>query len=62
MATFSPSYEDTRHIGFRAQGTPYSSKRASQVALVVKNTPVNAGDRERHRFSPWAVMMPWRRA
>ena len=25
----------------------------SQVALVVKNPPANAGDSKRHRFDPW---------
>ena len=31
---------------------------ASQVALVVKNLPANAGDM-RHRFDPWAGKVPW---
>ena len=35
--------------------------RASQVTLVVKNLPANAGDM-RHRFSPWVGKIPWRRA
>ena len=35
--------------------------QASQVALVVKNPPANAGDR-RHRFDPWVKNIPWRRA
>ena len=26
---------------------------ASQVVLVVKNPPANAGDLKRHRFDPW---------
>ena len=34
---------------------------ASQVALVVKNLPVNAGD-VRQRFDPWVGKIPWRRA
>ena len=34
---------------------------ASQVALVVKNPPANAGDR-RCRFNPWDGKIPWRRA
>ena len=34
---------------------------ASQVALVVKNPPANAGDM-RNRFDPWAGKIPWRRA
>ena len=38
------------------------SSRASQVVLVVKNLPANAG---RHRwwgFDPWDGKIPWRRA
>ena len=31
----------------------------SQVVLVVKNMPANAGDR--HRFDPWVWKIPWRR-
>ena len=33
----------------------------SQVALVVKNLPANAGDK-RCRFNPWVRKMPWRKA
>ena len=33
---------------------------AFHVALVVKNPPVNAGDR--HGFDPWVRKIPWRRA
>ena len=32
----------------------------SQVVLVVKNPPANAGDME-HRFDPWIGKVPWRR-
>jgi len=35
--------------------------RASQVALVVKNPPANAGDKRR-RLDPWVGKIPWRRA
>ena len=35
-------------------------ERASQVALVVKNPPVNTGDRP--GFDPWLGKIPWRRA
>jgi len=35
--------------------------KASQVALVVKNPPANAGD-IRHMFDPWVRKSPWRRA
>ena len=34
---------------------------ASQVALVLKNPPVNAGDIKRHRFNPWVGKISWRR-
>ena len=33
---------------------------ASQVTLVVKNPPANAGDM-RHVFDPWVRKIPWRR-
>ena len=39
----------------------YTQSRASQVALVVKNLPANAGDM-RHGFDPWVGKIPWRRA
>ena len=35
---------------------------APQMALEVKNLPVNAGDLKRLRFDPWVMMIPWRRA
>ena len=35
--------------------------RVSQVALVIKNPPANAGD-IRHGFDPWVGKIPWRRA
>ena len=34
---------------------------ASQVALVVKNPPANAGNK-RCRFDPWVGKVPWRRS
>ena len=34
----------------------------SQVALVVKNPPANAGDARDTEFSPWVRTIPWRRA
>jgi len=34
--------------------------RASQVALVVRNTPAKAGNVS-HRFYPWVGKIPWRR-
>ena len=38
-----------------------ASHGASQVVLVVKNVPANAGDM-RHGFDPWVGKIPWRRA
>ena len=35
--------------------------RSSQVVLVVKNLPFNAGDM-RYGFDPWVGKIPWRRA
>ena len=35
---------------------------ASQVALVVKNPPANAGDVKRWKFDPWVRKIPWRKA
>ena len=36
---------------------------ASQVALVVKNSPDNAGDkRDIQGLDPWVGKIPWRRA
>ena len=35
---------------------------ASQVVLVVKNPPGNAGRHQRRRFDPWVRKLPWRRA
>ena len=34
----------------------------SQVALVVKNSPANAGDVKRHGFDLWVGQISWRRA
>ena len=41
--------------------------RTSQVVLVIKNPPANAGDYEKHGFEkcgldPWVRKSPWRRA
>ena len=35
---------------------------ASQVVLVVKNLPANAGDVKIHRFDSWVGKIPWRTA
>ena len=34
---------------------------ASQVALVVKNPPANAGDVKRREFDPWVRKIPWKK-
>ena len=39
----------------------YAEIWASQVALVVKNSPTNAGNM-RCEFDPWVWKIPWRRA
>ena len=39
----------------------YAYSLVSQVALVVKNPPTNAGDIKRCRFDPWVGKIPWRR-
>ena len=40
----------------------HTFKRASQVALVVKNPPASTGDNKKHGFNPWVGKIPWRRA
>ena len=35
---------------------------ASQVMLVVKNTPANEEGLKRHRFNLWVGKSPWRRS
>ena len=35
---------------------------ASQVVLVVKNPPTNAGDIKRRGFDPWIRKIPWKKA
>ena len=35
---------------------------ATQVVLVVKNLPANAGDVRECGFDPWVGKIPWRRA
>ena len=34
---------------------------ASQVALVVRNSPANAGDLKDEGFDPWVGKIPWRK-
>ena len=38
-----------------------SEFRASQVVLVVKNLPTNAGRYKKRGFDPWVRKIPWRR-
>ena len=38
-----------------------ASFRVSQVALEVKNLPVNEEDSKRCEFGPWVGKIPWRR-
>ena len=35
--------------------------RGSQMGLVVKNLPANAGDIKRRGFNPWVRKIPWKR-
>ena len=39
-----------------------NSRRASQVALVVKNLPASVGRHKRWKFSPGVGKIPWKRA
>ena len=39
-------------------GQPNNNMRASQEALVVKNSPDNEGDIKRHRFDPQLGRIP----
>ena len=41
---------------------PNPSNPLPLVALVVKNSPANAGDHKRHGFDSWVGKIPWRRA
>ena len=43
------------------QRKPRKCNWASQVALVVKNSPANVGDAKRNGFNPWVVRIPWSR-
>ena len=53
-------------ISFKTNMIPVTDKldlfRASQVALVVKNLPPNAGNFKRYGFDPWVGKIPWKRA
>ena len=41
---------------------PFQHSWASQVAIVLKNLPANAGDISKCRFDPWVRKIYWRRA
>ena len=45
-------------ITYKSVGS--KNKRTSQVSLVVKNLPANAGGM-RQGFDPWVGKIPWRR-
>ena len=47
----SPAFQILYHL---------SHKGGFQVALVVKNSPVNAGESKRLRFNLWVRKIPWR--
>ena len=58
----SPSRKSWKFVrGVCVFTNPRHVSRASQVALVVKNLPANAGDM-RHGFYSWLRKIPWRRA
>ncbi len=44
------------------EATYHSMGQVSQVVLVVKNLPVNAGDARDFQFDLWVGKIPWRRA
>ena len=50
--------DKTEQLTLSLSGIKYG---ASQMALVLKNSPVNAGNM-RHGFNPWFRKIPWRRA
>ena len=54
-----PFFVRTPVIGLRAHP---KSRKGSQVALVVKNPPANAGDIKRRGFDLWVKKISWRRA
>ena len=54
-------WRNTESIHFSCSLT-YWSVGDSQVALVVKNSPANAGRSKRLRFNPWVQKISWRRA
>ena len=53
--------ESPRHHQFNHLLCSLSRLQASQVALVVKKLPANAGDM-RLKSNPWVGKIPWRRA
>ena len=58
MVKFSPVTQEAL-VQFSANAV--SCFWASQVELVVKNTPANTGGHERCGFDSWPRKIPWRR-
>ena len=56
-----PGLASPKPVGSEFLGCDLNIIMASQVVLVVKNAPTNAGDLRRHGFDPWVGKIPWRR-
>ena len=56
VARTKRAYRDVLHLLMGQLGG------TSQVTLVVKNLPANAGRHKRPGFDPWVGKIPWRRA
>ena len=50
-----------KQLSSSSSSSSSKEKWASQVALVVKNLPANAGDVKRLGFDPWVRKIPWNR-
>jgi len=61
VVTSGKSEKGRSKIGVKDKKGYYRITWASQVALVVKNPPANAGDKETW-VRPWVGKIPWRRA
>ena len=63
LSTYSFFHAFSQQIVFEHLSLCQAGCQASQVTLVVKNLPANAGRRHRRcGFDPWVGKMPWRRA
>ena len=60
--TFPPPQNKLHNKTKQTKKTHVCMFKASQVRLLVKNPPANAGRHKRHRFHPWVRKIPWRRA